>query len=382
MPRGTLILTGLLLTLAACEDPPADTSERTAATRPAQVAVATTRAARAAEPDADPLALASRLRAAGRGALAAAGRGARRLLRAHRRFGRAILLGLAAEARDPAFWREVGNRAVRRGDLAAGVDAYRRALELRPDDVDALHMLVVCLASQNRPREALRSGRRLIELAGAPGDAGDPEVLVEAHFCIGGAQLQLGRLADAERSFRRVLELAPGSAGALANLAVASRRQGKLGQAERLWRRVVVLEPDWDHAWMALGEVRSALERPEPAFAAYAEVVKQTPKNPAAWINYSLTARRCGRLGAAVVGARRAVGLLPDAAETHRYLGDLLHAAYRADGKPATLRQAISAWTESLRLQPDQPDLRKQVETSRASLPEPASRAASRSKDS
>ena len=60
------------------------------------------------------------------------------------------------------------NRGMERfaeGDLDNAIDAYQNALTEDPNHVDALHALAMAYAHQDKLDEAIRTARRLIEVA-------------------------------------------------------------------------------------------------------------------------------------------------------------------------------------------------------------------------
>lgn len=85
--------------------------------------------------------------------------------------------------------------------------------------------------------------------------------------------------ADAELGYRQILELAPDHALALYRYGRLTAERGAYAKAEELLARSVAIEPDGDNAWLWLGKSRQALGQPEPALAAYREVVKRQPLN-------------------------------------------------------------------------------------------------------
>ncbi len=116
---------------------------------------------------------------------------------------------LRDEPGDAAGWRRLGRAKRALGDLPAARDAWRRAVELAPDDAEAL----LALAGA--------------ELALAPEDAPAPE-----------AALAL---------YRRVLALAPDAPEALWFLGLAAAEAGRGDEAGEFWGRLVeLLPPDSD----------------------------------------------------------------------------------------------------------------------------------------
>ncbi len=66
---------------------------------------------------------------------------------------------------------------------------------------------------------------------------------LEARSRLGAAYAQAGRVADAERAFRAVLDIDPESAEALANLGVLYLRSGRREEAIATLRRAIAAEP-------------------------------------------------------------------------------------------------------------------------------------------
>lgn len=112
---------------------------------------------------------------------------------------------LRGDPGDAAGWRRLGRAKRALGDLPAARDAWRRAVELAPDDAEAL----LALAGA--------------ELALAPEDAPAPE-----------AALAL---------YRRVLALAPDAPEALWVLGLAAAEAGRGDEAGEFWGRLVALLP-------------------------------------------------------------------------------------------------------------------------------------------
>ena len=184
--------------------------------------------------------------------------------------------------------------ALRGGDLAAAERSARAWSDARPDDLRAAFYLGLSLHKLKRHAEALA----LLERAEAAPDAAFPEAPHVPHY-LGWCRYYLGDLAgaraaflahaaafpeyddtqfaigliafdqdevdEAERRFRRALELldragsAPGiareRAKCLARLGDVALRRGDLASAERDARAAVALWPDHHEAWAKLARV-------------------------------------------------------------------------------------------------------------------------------
>ncbi|WP_371154790.1 tetratricopeptide repeat protein [Jannaschia sp. 2305UL9-9] len=76
-----------------------------------------------------------------------------------------------------------------------------------------------------------------IRAAAADGLTGDVQMAMAS------ANIKLGRLHQAERLLRDVLELEPENAGAMNNLGVVLLEKGELGEAHRVFRAAFALQP-------------------------------------------------------------------------------------------------------------------------------------------
>lgn len=222
----------------------------------------------------------------------------------------AAVLGMAAAAEPPPGWVEGVRNALRAGDLSAAERSARAWSDAQPADLRAAFYLGLSLHKLKRHAEALA----LLERADAAPDAAFPESPHVSHY-LGWCRYYLGDLAgaraaflahaaafpeyddtqfaigliafdqdevdEAERRFRRALELleragaAPGiareRAKCLARLGDVALRRGDLASAERDARAAVALWPDHHEAWAKLARVLDRQGRAMDAAAARAE---------------------------------------------------------------------------------------------------------------
>ena len=107
-------------------------------------------------------------------------------------------------------WRRLGGAMVRQGRSADALAAFGKALDIQPDSIATLR------------------------------DAGE-------------ASYRLSALTAAERYFRRVAELAPEEANAIAALAAIAARRQKADEARALAKRALAIRPNLLTAEMAIG---------------------------------------------------------------------------------------------------------------------------------
>jgi Acetyltransferase (GNAT) domain/Tetratricopeptide repeat len=88
-----------------------------------------------------------------------------------------------------------------------------------------------------------------------------------------------GEIADAERGYRQILELAPDNALALYRFGRLRAENGAHAEAKELLTRSVELEPEGDNAWFCLGQSLQALGDNTAAVTAYRAAVRLQPQN-------------------------------------------------------------------------------------------------------
>ena len=196
------------------------------------------------------------------------------------------------------------------------------------------------------------------------------------------ARHQTGAVAEAERHYRRILELAPTHAGSLHNLGIIALQRGDAAAAAELigkaiavndqiadyhynaalaWRvlnrndevaahleRTIALRGDHALAHQNLGNVRREQGRPAEAIACYERAITAAPALAAARFNLANLLAELGRWDAAIAHYDRALAIEPDRADAYEILGQ----AYLATGD---VRSAILAAGRALELKETTP---------------------------
>ncbi|OUV60213.1 MAG: hypothetical protein CBC82_08750, partial [Cellvibrionales bacterium TMED122] len=124
----------------------------------------------------------------------------------------------------------------------------RHAIALKPDFAEAHSNLGVTLKELGRLDEAETSYKQAIALK--------PD-LTEAHSNLGNTFKELGRLDDAEASLRQAIALKPDYAEAHSNLGVTLKELGRLDDAEASYRKAITLKPDYAEAHRHLAVVKN-----------------------------------------------------------------------------------------------------------------------------
>jgi tetratricopeptide (TPR) repeat protein len=194
----------------------------------------------------------------------------------------------------------LGSALEKQGRPAEAEAAYRRAIELKPDEwgaqsgvsAKAYDGLGRALLKQRRPVQAEAACRKAIEL--------QPD-FVEAHFHLGNALNTQTRPAEAEAAYRKAIEGKPDHAEAHYNLGIVLRSQDRPVEAEAAYRKAIELNPDYAEAHCNLGHALSDQGKFADALASHRRGHELGTRNPrwaypsARWVQH---AERCVALDA------------------------------------------------------------------------------------
>jgi tetratricopeptide (TPR) repeat protein len=161
-----------------------------------------------------------------------------------------------------------GNEAFLRGDFAAAVAEFRRAVEAGPESAIARVNLAAALARTGDVAGALAELDEALRL--------DPDLAL-GHFTLGSLLARRGREAEAVDHYRRAIALDPEHRDAHFNLGNALRRLGRPAEAAESFRRTVELDPGSGPARYAHAVTLVELERWRDARAALEEAHRLLP---------------------------------------------------------------------------------------------------------
>ena len=174
----------------------------------------------------------------------------------------------------------LGDRARDRSDFVVASAAYRKALQLRPDDARVLQAL-------------------------------------------GQMHSRAGSYAEAVASYRRSLDVHAEQPLTWVNLGIALAASGDAAGARGAYQEALRLNPHESLAHFNLGNLHRRADRLPDAAAAYARAVAASPGLGQAHFELARTYILLGRPADALPHARRAVELLPDDASSRAMVTDL-----------------------------------------------------------
>ena len=228
------------------------------------------------------------------------------------------------------------------GRLAQAEELYRRILERRPTDPEALYFLGVLAHQAGRNDEAIE----LIEKAHRAGGA-----QAQSLNSLGMAYLGSGRAREAKRCFSKALSLKADYAEAHSNLGAALKDLGEVQQAERSCRRAVALMPQSAPFHYNLANLLAATDKLPEAERCYRKALDLFAAYAQAHNNLGYLLWRQGRLEEAEASCRAAIAIDGRFAPARHNLGKVLEQLGRTE-------EAEKAYREALALQPDQVETR------------------------
>jgi tetratricopeptide (TPR) repeat protein len=222
-------------------------------------------------------------------------------------------------------------------------ETYRTELALwndtlakRPDNVVAHFNLGSALFQAGRIPEGMDHFARAVLLR--------PDLSV-THLNLATQLVKIGQTDAAAAEFEQSLQINPDSAEAHDGLGIALAGLGRPAEAIAHYQAALRIRPDFAQVHDNFGNALLQLDRVPEAAAQYAEAVRLEPESALAQVNLGNVLLQLGRMPEAMPHLLEAVRLDPDRVEAHAKLGD----GWMEAGRPA---DAISEYEAALRLNP------------------------------
>ena len=205
---------------------------------------------------------------------------------------------------------------------------------------------------QGRLDEAERHYRAVLQL-----QQGHPGVLFNLALVL----IHTGRLVEAAAAYQKIIAGAPNDAVAHASLGQVLHAMERDEEALAQLKRSLVLKPDYAEAHANLGNVLVALNRPQDALASYAKAQALNPRLAEPYGNMGNLLASLGRHAEAVAQFEKALALRPDFVPLMNNCGDSLRALGRHE-------QAIGWFKRALTLEPKSASAQNNLGTALAAL--------------
>jgi Flp pilus assembly protein TadD len=249
----------------------------------------------------------------------------------HKGAERAYRRGLELDPQDAELHNALGWTLFQDGRTEEAVAEYNRSLTLNPSQAKAHNNLALALVELGQLEEAARHFKASLDL--------DPKA--EIYSDLGFTMAQLGRPEEALADYQKALDLDPNCASAHFNLAVSFVQAGKFEEAESQYRRAIVGRPTAE-TYNGLGFVLARQGRADEAVAEFRKAIEVNPKFTPAYNNLAEALVKQGKLEEAESAYRRSLAEKPSEA-VHSALGSVL----RKLGKPDEAADQLGKATPS-----------------------------------
>jgi tetratricopeptide (TPR) repeat protein/tRNA A-37 threonylcarbamoyl transferase component Bud32 len=210
---------------------------------------------------------------------------------------------LRLQPKNPEAYRIIGAIHLGRRQYEPAMDAFRKALDLKHDYTEVLWAVAQIHFWRGDSQKALGALDPLITHLSAE--------LPESLNVRGDIYRSLGRLDDAARDYRRLIELRPKAPDAYISLALVLDKQGAADQARACYDRMVVANPESALVYLRRAEFRRNRGEFEAALGDCRQAADKEPGSALpALVRASITAAR-GQHREAVADAERALAKAP-----------------------------------------------------------------------
>jgi protein O-mannosyl-transferase len=236
--------------------------------------------------------------------------------------------------------------------MAEAITHYQKAVEIKPDYVEALNNLGGALLKSGNLQASMQYLRKALQLR--------PDY-AEANNNLGKNLADQGKIEDAIQYFDKALQIRPEYVNAHNNLGNALQKDGKISQAIHHYRQALKIKPDYAKAHNNLGNALLKQGKISQAAHHYNKALKIKPDYAETYLNLGVLRHKQGRINEAVHLYNKALTLRADFAEAHNNLG-------KACDQLGDREKAIDHYSQALRLRPEYQDARLNLEKAREML--------------
>jgi len=223
------------------------------------------------------------------------------------------------------------------GKLEEAIEAYNKAIELKPDYADAYNNMGAALKDQGKMDKAIEAyNKSIVFKSNYP----------EAYYNIGLILKDQGKLDEAIEAYNKSIALKPDYADAYNNMGNALKDQGKLDKAIEAYDKALSLKPNNAVIYSNMGNALQDQGKMDKAIEAYNKSIVLKPDYADAYNNMGNALQDQGKLDEAIEAYNKSIALKPDYADTYNNMGTAL----KDQGK---LDEAIEAYNKSIALKPD-----------------------------
>ena len=200
----------------------------------------------------------------------------------------------------------MGNALKDQGELDQAIEAYTKALSIRPDYAEACYNMGNTLHDQGKLDEAIEAYEKALSLK---------PVYAEVYNNIGITLQEQGKLDEAMEAYEKALSLKPDYAEAYNNIGITLQEQGKPEKAIKAYEKALSIKPDYAEAYNNMGNTLQEQGKLDEAIEAFEKALSLKPDYAEAYNNIGITLQKQGKLGEAIEAYKKVLSIKPDYAE-------------------------------------------------------------------
>jgi tetratricopeptide (TPR) repeat protein len=244
---------------------------------------------------------------------------------------------LAMEPNDAHALNNYGQTLARSGATDRAIVEFRKAIAVKPEYPEAENNLAFVFAGAGRPRDAIEHYRMAIE---------EKPAYVEAHNNLGHVLTEQGNLDGAIEQFQQALTINPDYAAAHNGLGFALASTNRLDGAADEYRHAIEADPRYADAYNNLGVVMARQRRVDEAIEEFNKAIELDPACVGAESNLGHALLAKDHVDEAIPHLVKAVDANSNSAELHNDLGTALAERGRLD-------EAIPEFERALQISPN-----------------------------
>ena len=199
-------------------------------------------------------------------------------------------------------------------------------------NIDQVFQQAVTKHQEGKLDEAERLYRSILEV--------EPQHL-DVNNNLGALLFSFGNFYEAVKFFNKVIKLRPDYVNAHNNLGIALSELGRLEEAEKIYKKLIALKPNYAEAHSNFGNTLQKLKRLEEAEVNYRKAINLKPGYIDANNNLGVLLSKLDRMDEAEIIIKDTIKLKSDHPESHHNLGTILHKLNRFDDALASYKKAI-----------------------------------------
>ena len=165
------------------------------------------------------------------------------------------------------------------GRLDLSLEAYNKALSIKPDYADAYNNMGNAHKDQGKLDEAIEAYNKALTIK--------PDY-AEAYRNLGNVLKEQGNLEEALEAFKKAIAIKPDYPKAYNNMGIALQEQGKREEAIEAYKKALTIKPDYADAYNNMGIALQEQGKLEESIEAYNKALAIKPNNAEARSNLAI----------------------------------------------------------------------------------------------